>query len=75
MIKPTIEVDNNQTRDLSKGKSLDLSEIMMKSLDIRQNQNKNNEEINNVLRVYEEKLAGGKDEINHIDKNLLEFFK
>ena len=73
-IKPTLDINSDPRNDLSKGKSLDLSEIMMKSLDIKQNPNTKIEEMLNALRIYEEKLKC-EEEINDIDKNLLEFFK
>ena len=57
------------------GKLLELSEILMKSLDIGQNPNNKIEEIQNVLSVYEEKINNDEGEMNKIDKILLEFFK
>ena len=70
-IKPSIEIDFNSSR----GKSSDLFEIMMKSLDIGQNPDKQIEEMHNVIKLYEEKMKGEEGQLNEIDRNLLEFFK
>ena len=76
LIKPKIPVvDSEEIDSVSKEKWMDLSEITMKSLDIGQNTNNKDEEINNVLSFYEEKIRYDDEQITEIDRNLLDFFK
>ena len=76
LIKPKIHVvDSEEIASVSKEKWMDLSEITMKSLDIGQNTNNKDEEINNVLSFYEEKIRYDDEQITEIDRNLLDFFK
>ena len=75
LIRPKINnVFHKEIDCASRGNSFDLSEIIMKSLCIGKNQNK--EEINKVVSYYEEKLRSDEEEhITEIDRNLLNFFK
>ena len=70
-IKPKIMINTKNSSTSPRKKLSDFSEVMMKSLDMGQNP----QEINKVLRDYEEKIKGDDGEINDIDRNLLEYFK